>query len=96
MLTRSKLKYLPFPLFALLGVSPILMAVGAGLIGEFMGYEMHEGGPPPQSELHATLLHIGVAGWYFMITFPAAVALSLGWLGVLAVMNRRARRNETE
>lgn len=96
MLSRSKLKHLPFLLFALLGFSPILLAMAAGLAGELMGYEMHEGGPPPQSELHATLLRIGVAGWYFMITVPAAVALSLGWLGVLAVIHHRARRNETE
>jgi hypothetical protein len=88
--------HLPVLLFALLGFSPILMAVCAGLIGELMGYEMHEGGPPPQSALHATLLRIGVAGWYVMVTAPAAAALSLAWLGILALMERRARRNEPE
>jgi hypothetical protein len=89
--SRSKLKYLPLPIFAMFAVAPILLAMAAGLIGEFMGYEMHEGGPPPQSDLHATLLRIGVAGWYFLVTVPAAVALSLLWLVVLAVMERRAR-----
>ena len=92
----GKLKYLPFPLFALLGISPILIAMGAGLIGQFHGWEMHEGGPPPQSELHATLLKIGIVGWFSLVTIPAAVVLSLLWLGVLAVMNRRTRRTETE
>ena len=94
--SRRKLEHLPVLLFALLGFSPILLAVAAGLAGELMGYEMHEGSPPPQSELHATLLRIGVAGWYFMITVPAAVVLSLAWLGVGAVIHHRAPRNETE
>ena len=96
MLTRSKLRHLPISLFALLGISPILIAMGAGLIGEFHGWEMHERGPPPQSELHATLLKIGIVGWFSLVTIPAAVVLSLLWLGVLAVMNRRTRRTETE
>lgn len=84
-------KYLPFPILLLMGIAPVLLAIIAGGIGEALGYEMHEGMPPPQSDFHAILLRLGVCGWYVLVTLPAAVLLSLLWLGILIVMDRRAR-----
>ena len=84
-------RYLPFPILLLMGIAPVVLAIVAGGIGEALGYEMHESMPPPQSDLHSILLSIGVCGWFVLVTLPAAVLLSLLWLGILIVMDLRAR-----
>jgi hypothetical protein len=91
-LVRKNLKVIPFMLFGLMGVAPILMAIGAGLVAKVHGYELHEGYPPDDSDLARTLYRLGAAGWYFLVTFPAAVGLSGIYAAFLFVLPRMKGR----
>ena len=94
-LVRSKLKAIPFVVFGLIGIAPILMAMGAGLVAKIYGYELHEGYPPDESDLGRTLYRLGVAGWYFLFTLPAAVCLSGIYAAILFVLPRIRSRDRS-
>lgn len=90
---RKRAWTLPFVVFGLLGIAPILVAVTAGWIARAYGYELHEGGPPDDSERARILCHLGVAGWYFLYTMPLALALSVVYAICLQIHKRlRVRR----
>lgn len=83
-----KAKELPFLLFGLIGIAPIVLAITAGWIARALGYELDGRGPPDDSELAATLWRFGVAGWYFVYTMPLAVALSVAYALLLQLRPR--------
>ena len=94
-LGRSNLKAIPFVVFGLIGIAPILTAMGAGFVAKIYGYELHEGYPPDDSDLGRTLYRLGVAGWYFLFTLPAAVCLSGIYAAILFVLARMSRRGRS-
>lgn len=73
---RQALTMFPFAVFGLVAVTPILIAILAGLVGKIYGYGLNEGGPPDNSELGDTLYKLGVFGWHFLYTAPAALVAS--------------------
>ena len=90
---RKHARTLPFALFGLIGIAPILIAVTAGWIARAYGYELHEGAPPDDSERARTLYRLGVAGWYFLYTMPLALGLSAVYAICLQIHKRlRVRR----
>jgi hypothetical protein len=88
---RWVLKAIPFVLFGLIGIAPILVSITAGYVAEYYGYELHEGGPPDDSDLANTLYQYGVMGWYVLVTFPAAVFLSVVYASLLYISVQRKR-----
>ena len=90
---RKHARTLPFALFGLIGIAPILIAMTAGWIARVYGFELHEGAPPDDSERARTLYRLGVAGWYFLYTLPLALALSVVYAICLQIHERlRVRR----
>ncbi len=90
-------KELPFILFGLIGIAPIVIAISAGWIARAYGYDLNEGAPPDDSERARTLYRMGVAGWYFLYTLPAALVLSVVYAISLRVHERnRVRRHPPE
>jgi hypothetical protein len=60
---RNFLKAIPFVVFGLIGIAPILLSMGAGLVARIYGCELHEGSPPDDSDFSRMLYRLGAAGW---------------------------------
>lgn len=80
-------------MFALFGISPILVALGAGMIAQIYGFELNEARPPDSSDLGRRLYQFGVAGWYFLITVPVAIFLSVVYAATLFFLAHRRKRS---
>ena len=62
----------PFPLIALFGFSPVLLAMFAGFITSLFGEQLNEGSPPDVPVIGGSLYSMGVMGWFSLITIPLA------------------------
>ncbi len=62
----------PFPLIALFGISPVLLAMFAGFITSLFGEQLNEGSPPDVPVIGGLLYSMGVMGWFSLITVPLA------------------------
>lgn len=86
----STMLWMALPLILIFAVSPILVAVAAGLVGASMGCRIDEGGVYPCPvlgfDLGGVLAVMFVCGWFFVFTIPLGAVAALVWLGCAVAM----------
>ncbi|AVX02818.1 hypothetical protein [Maritalea myrionectae] len=103
--TRSLLlKYaLVLGIIILVGIGPILLTLGAGMVAEANGCTLHEGYVNPcviwGADRGDTLYEMGMMFWFSYFTLPFAAAAFFVWLivfflhVVLRILRRVVKRN---
>jgi hypothetical protein len=94
-MTKRKeiLKHLiPFPLIALFGISPILIAMFAGFIASLFGHQLNEGSAPDIPLIGDLLYAMGVMGWFSLLTLPVAGFGLLIYCEAVGLIPSRLRR----
>jgi len=96
---RWKVHVIIFGLIALFAMSPILVALTAGLIASVNDCQLDEGGVNPciiaGRDYGTTRIMTGVSGWYVLWTPPVGVILAVGYaVAILAIwlVRRGGRR----
>jgi hypothetical protein len=88
---------LSLALIVVFALSPLVVAIGAGMFGASMGCRVDEGGSYPCPVLGydaGTLLEeMFVSGWFVFLTLPIGATAALVWLVVaVAIFVRRERK----
>ncbi len=98
LIKSKKIYYMPFG-FVLIGIfslSPYLVALLAGLIGQCLGCNINEGGTDDCIRLGIPfgiiLNPLGVMGWLLLITIPLGIMAFVAWFIYCIVATIRTGR----
>ena len=84
----------------LVGIAPVVAAIGASLVADAAGCTLHEGFTNPciiaGSDRGELLYTLFVSGWFGLVSLPVAVIALLAWLLLLVIYLLTARRRRTE